>query len=308
MDNLGQEHDILQRDMNREGDIRPLLSRIDAWEQESIDKIRKAAEQARIDLNELIDQKKQEHKTTMIRLTNELQSSRESEDYTELDLKKWIDQLNGLRQDLEQSIDTHLVEDKDQRSAIWLIKVKNPERSIETSIQNIRDNLYASSIDSERFDRADKGIELLEDGLVAMFSGPRLPRSGIIFGAYRYSTGNHRIDFQIEKMADNNFFIGIVTHSQTVASSVFSSNTTVNGWWRCNYSVVYGTATKGSAYSDILQGDKITLLIDCERKQIHLEHHRKKQPLQLSIDTQKCVFPWKLVVALSAGNGIRIVH
>ena len=44
----------------------------------------------------------------MSRLTNELQSSRESEDYIELDLKKWIDQLSTIRQNLEHLVNAYL--------------------------------------------------------------------------------------------------------------------------------------------------------------------------------------------------------
>jgi hypothetical protein len=120
MDSLGQEHDILQRDINREANPHPLLSRIDMWERESINKIQQVANQARADLNRLINQKKQELKTTVGRLTNEIQFSRESEDYTELDLKNWINQLNELREDLEQSMNTYLVDEDDQRSVIRL--------------------------------------------------------------------------------------------------------------------------------------------------------------------------------------------
>jgi hypothetical protein len=316
MDNVGQEHDVLQRDINREAGVHPLLSRIDAWERESIDKIQQVANQARVDLNQLINQKKQELKTTMTKLTNELQSSRESEDYTELDLKKWIDQLNDFRQDLAQSINTYLIEEEDQRSVIRLIKVKNANQSLFSSAfqsirkydQNIRNNQYASLVNGERFGKGDKEIELLEDDSVAMYSGAKLRRSAIIFGTNLYSVDRHFIHFQVEKRTDDNIFIGIVTLSQTDPSSVFSTTTTVNGWWRCDYSIVYNVAEKASQHSEMLEGDRLTLTIDCDQKRIHLEHHRRKRILQLSIDTQKCPFPWKSVVGLGPGSGIRILH
>ncbi len=316
MDNVGQEHDVLQRDINKEAGVHPLLSGIDAWERESIDKIQQVAKQARVDLNQFINQKKQELKTVMGELTNELQSSRESEDYTELDLKKWLDQLNAFRRDLEQSINTYLVEEEDQRLVIRLIKVKNPEKSwlssalqsTQTSIQNTHNNQYATMTNGERFGKGDQEIELSENDSVAMYSGPRLKRSAIIFGTNRYSMGGHRIHFQIEKKTDNNFFIGIVTLSQTDPSSIFSLVTTVNGWWRCDYSVVYDSIEKASQDSEMLEGDRLTLTIDCDQKRIQLEHHRRKRILKLSVDTQKCPRPWKLVVGLSPASGIRILH
>jgi hypothetical protein len=250
-------------------------------------------------------------------LTNELQSSRESEDYTELDLKKWLEQLNAFRRDLEQSINTYLVEEEDQRLVIRLIKVKNPGkswlssalRSTQTSIQNTHNNQYASVTNGERFGKGDQEIELSENDSVAMYSGPKLKRSAIIFGTNQYSMGGgHLIPFRIEKKIDSNFFIGIVTLFQTDPSSVFSSGTTVNGWWRCDYSVVYNSAEIPSKDSELLEGDRLTLTIDCDQKRIQLEHHRKKRILKLSVDTQKCPFPWKSVVGLGSASGIRIIH
>jgi hypothetical protein len=313
MDSIGQEHDILQRDINREGDTHPLLSRIDVWERESINKIQQAANQARADLNQLIKQTKQDLKTTVGRLTNELQSSRESEDYTELDLKKWIDQLNELRQDLKQSINAYL--EDDQRSVIHLIKVKNSQqsRSVTQSIrmfgQNSHINQNSTSINSERFGKGDEQIKLSENDLVAMYSEPKLSRFGIIFGVSQYSVGRHSIHFQIENRVNDNFFIGIVTFSQTVPSSIFSLASTVNGWWIGDYAVVFGVVQAGSNATEILKGDELTLTLDCDKRQIYLNHHRTKRTSQLSIDIQKCPFPWKLVVGLSCvRNSIRIIH
>ena len=45
MEIIDQEHDILQRYIMREIDTHPLLSRIDLWEEESINKIQQVATQ-----------------------------------------------------------------------------------------------------------------------------------------------------------------------------------------------------------------------------------------------------------------------
>jgi BMFP domain-containing protein YqiC len=315
MDSVGQEHDILQRDINREADVQPLLSRIDVWERESINKIQQVANQARADLNQLINQKKQELKTTVGRLINELQSSRESEDYTELDLKKWIDQLNELRQDLEQSINAYLLDEDNQRLVIRLIKVKNPQQlrsftqPIGASGQNSNINQNSMSVNSERFGKGDDQIKLSENNLVAMDSGARSASPSFVFGVNQYSIGRHHIPFQIENKVNNNFFIGIVTFSQTDSSSVFSSTSTVNGWWLCLYAIVCGVRRTFSTITEMMEGDELTLTIDCDKKQIYINHDRTKEKLQLSVDIQKCPFPWKLVVGLGrTGNGIRIIH
>src|ERR1700677_934414 len=56
LDNIGQEHDLFRRDLTQENSAYPLFIRIDEWEQESITKIQVAAEAARADLQQLLDQ------------------------------------------------------------------------------------------------------------------------------------------------------------------------------------------------------------------------------------------------------------
>jgi hypothetical protein len=81
------------------------------------------AKQARVDLRKLIDQNKKDLKISMNQLTNELQSSRDSEDYTELDLKRWVDRLKELRNELENPLTLNIIDDDDKLSIIRLIKV-----------------------------------------------------------------------------------------------------------------------------------------------------------------------------------------
>jgi hypothetical protein len=292
MDNIGQEHDVLHREADKENNSHPLLSHINVWERESINKIEQVAEQARVDLKQLIDQRKQEFKTTMNRLTDELQSSRESEDYTELDLNRWTNQLNELRQNLEKSMTTNLINEDDGRSVIRFIKVSS-----------------AQQYDHEKFNNGDKEIILSEDELVATYSGGKIKRSPIVFGTCLYATGTHQIHFRIEKMTNENFYFGIVTFSQMDCALVYSSQTTVNGWWRCNYAVVHGKVEGTMSSIKILEHDEITLTLNCDNKQISLNHHRTKEMLQLPIDVKRCPLPWKLIVGIaSIGNCVRILH
>jgi len=81
------------------------------------------AKQARVDLRKLIDQSKKDLKISMNQLTNELQSSRDSKDYTELDLKRWVDRLKELRNELENPLTLNIIDDDDKLSIIRLIKV-----------------------------------------------------------------------------------------------------------------------------------------------------------------------------------------
>lgn len=315
MDSIGQEHDVLQREINKEVDVHPILSRIDVWERESINKIQQVAKEARDDLNQLINQTKQEFKTTMNKLTNELQASSESEDYTEIDLKKWNNQLNELREELEQSINTYLLDDNDQQSTIRLIRMRasrqlhsspQPIRASEQSLQNNQNLVLATQ---ERFGNANEVITLTENGLVVVHKGPPLGRSGFAFGSNHYSFGTHRIRFRIEKKAEEeNFFIGTVISSQMDPASVMQSSS-ISGWWLNTYTVVNGRYGELLDKADIVQGDEVTLTLDCDQKRIHYEHHRTKVTFLLPINIKKCPLPWKIVIGLSTrGDAVRIIH
>jgi hypothetical protein len=208
----------------------------------------------------------------------------------------------------------YLVDAEDQRSVIRLIKVKNvqqlrsPMQSIGTSSQSSYINQNSMSLNGERFGQGDKQIKISENNLVATYSGPELPRSAFIFGSCNYSIGIHHIHFRIEKTTDDLFFIGIVTFSQTQPSSVFTQPSTVNGWWPSRYAIENGRTREKSSTTSIMQGDQITMILDCEQRQISFDHHRTKQILKLSIDIQKCSLPWKLVIGLGVpGNSLRIL-
>ncbi|CAF4405078.1 unnamed protein product, partial [Rotaria magnacalcarata] len=117
------------------------------------------------------------------------------------------------------------------------------------------------------------------------------------------------IRFRIERKTNGNFYFGIVTHAQDDPESIFSTLTTAYGWWRCDYAVVHGVVRRNFSTIEILEGDEVTLSIDCDQTKIFLDHHRTQCSVQLLVDIDKCALPWKLVVALSSvGNCIRMLH
>jgi hypothetical protein len=102
MDDVTQKHDellshLIKENVNSEN---PLLMRINNWEQRSIDRIRAVANEARTKLKQSLDQVKKEIKTSLSQVANQLKSSRESEDYTEIELKRWMKQLQSLKKRL----------------------------------------------------------------------------------------------------------------------------------------------------------------------------------------------------------------
>ncbi|CAF3309585.1 unnamed protein product, partial [Rotaria sp. Silwood2] len=108
MDNIGQHHDILKRDIDHQNINKTLLNQIDKWERESIEKIRSTADTARIDLKELTEGLNKRLNNLMNTLSHELRSNRESDDYKEDDLDRWVKQLEELRKELEQPSDIEI--------------------------------------------------------------------------------------------------------------------------------------------------------------------------------------------------------
>ncbi|CAF1006156.1 unnamed protein product [Didymodactylos carnosus] len=77
-----------------------LISKINNWEQHSICFIQQAAETARRELQDLLQKNKDEVITEVHKLTQKLRLAREIDDYSEIDLQKWTDQLNQLKHQL----------------------------------------------------------------------------------------------------------------------------------------------------------------------------------------------------------------
>ena len=102
MDSLGQQHDHLHQDLISDNDHQHVtITRINKWEEKSIQTIRKVAEQARHGVHEYLQVTKNRLKISLNDIAKELQISKDDNDYTELELNKWFEQLKSLRQHLE---------------------------------------------------------------------------------------------------------------------------------------------------------------------------------------------------------------
>ncbi|CAF1470610.1 unnamed protein product [Rotaria sordida] len=127
IDNLGEERDLLQRNLIEDIAAYDFSSYVNDWEQKSIAKIQAAAEQARIDIQKYLDDKKQQLKTSLAQVTDELKLGRQSNDYTEIDLKKWMEQMKQIRETLENPSTILIIDDNNTESIIHLIQVKQTE-------------------------------------------------------------------------------------------------------------------------------------------------------------------------------------
>ena len=69
-------------------------------------------------------------------MTNNLKSSRESDDYTEIELEKWIQQLKQLRISFENPSNIEIIDDDPSQPVIRLIQLKEYSQSVSTLVFN----------------------------------------------------------------------------------------------------------------------------------------------------------------------------
>ncbi|CAF0848527.1 unnamed protein product [Rotaria sp. Silwood1] len=314
MEIISQKRDLLRQSLDNNITQHPLFCRINTWEQESINKIQIAAETARTELRELLDRTKNELEKSISKLTEELRSSREFDDYTEIDIKKWTQELRILRKTFKSSSSISISEDESLKLIIPLISVHSQQqqqyRSSYLASENFQDHILAiekSVSSSERFDEIIGKAITSEECLVitcnAMFiSYP------IIYGSNRYSSGTHHIHYRIDKIGNSRIFFGI-TPSYTKITQDNVNDKSINGWWDLARAVVNGEAQKSDDHKFITTGDDVILTLDCDNRQIQLQHNRTNRLVQLFIDVVSCPFPWKTVVKLgSKGDSIRILQ
>jgi hypothetical protein len=210
LDGIMQEHDLLQQELGKSSDEQSLLQDIKKWEEESITKIRVAAEAARADLRQFIVKSKEQLSKACQDIARDLRSSREADDFSETDLNRWMEQLKVLQRETTSPSSIRLCEDK--HSTIPLITIKhldsaNKKPSKSTEFSTVKNLSASSSLD--RFLKVLGNAELDENGFLAKLIGAS---SGFvhILGQNLYSQGRHMIRFQIEQSRRQTTFILVV--------------------------------------------------------------------------------------------------
>ena len=98
MEEVGEFHNCLQQKLtNENSDPHPIVSQIDKWEKDSIEKIRQWADQARAEFQDYFVKEKKKFQDSLDQLYQQIRDRRESEDYTEIEIKKWRKQLQKLK-------------------------------------------------------------------------------------------------------------------------------------------------------------------------------------------------------------------
>ncbi|CAF2810619.1 unnamed protein product [Rotaria sp. Silwood2] len=98
MDELTTYYDQFQQTIAKQDsqpDCHPLIQKINTWEQESIDKIRREADDARKQLLTILATHRSKVTNDLTHLIQELRKARNEDDYVETDLKEWMERLNN---------------------------------------------------------------------------------------------------------------------------------------------------------------------------------------------------------------------
>ncbi|CAF0936022.1 unnamed protein product [Adineta steineri] len=301
LENIIQDHNLLRQDIEQTSNEYLYSRKIDKWEQESIRKIRTAAENVRIELKQIFDK-------TKIRLTRisraiafDLKSSCKTDDYLENDLKQWIKQLNDLRLEFQSSYSLELIED--QQSPIYLIKTINKKFS---TIHKNTNHIVPHSTANERFLKAIYPASIASGGLIAKHMGPDLDY-GYIIGKQHYSQGSHIIRFQIIQNAlPYRIFFGCIS-SDGISSTMNYDSSFVVGWFGHNEIYQHGIWNNniniyGYDSNKIQTNDILYMIFDCDKKQIGLYHERLNKTHKLSVNIDKAPFPWQLLIILTHEN------
>lgn len=120
MENLTLEHDQLQQNLLDNDGQHPLMARIDRWQVKSMEKVRQVANDGRQELRNSIDQLKKEIKVPLDSIADEIRKKQQTKAFTDIDLTTWANQLQQLKDQLENLPMIKIFNDEDETSSTHL--------------------------------------------------------------------------------------------------------------------------------------------------------------------------------------------
>jgi hypothetical protein len=122
-----------------------------------------------------------------------------------------------------------------------------------------------------------------------------------IRGRKEYSFGRHILRFRIEYLTGNPWiFFGITTKSEPVKGPSFKSSSSYG--WATKDQIYVGGINIGGSTIEIIQNDTIILIIDCDKRKIELKNERTNRCVDMTVNLNRCPFPWQLHLNLYASN------
>lgn len=321
VDQINDECETFRQKLPEENDPSPLLTAIDEWEQESIEKIQSTAENARADVEKYAQQTLINLNAAVSRITGSIKANRDSTAMAEVNMKRWSEQLEGLQELMKQPFPVGLTKDDSPSSTVNMIKTTyNPPiptaTNAATYVMQVGVNDDSSNkLEShtsflkntetnvdDHFHRFAGHVKLSENGLVATCVG-----FSSICGMKLYTTGAHRIQFRINAKKNDGLFFGILSSTKQITARA-TELPSAYGWRDYTRTIINGSLhPKAYREKNIERGDLITLTIDCDNAEILLTHHDLKHKLRLSVNLNECPLPWKLLVSSFGGDTIAIL-
>jgi hypothetical protein len=290
MDELTTNHDQLQQtiaDQTLQPNCHPLMTQIDAWEQQSIDKIHQAANDARKQILNIVGTYRTHVTTNLAHLTNELNKARNEDDYVETDLKAWKEKLDELQTNLTAAEIINFNHDNNETSLI--------------------PKIFINDASTDSFSQTKGNIQISEDGKVVIHGVPDEIAEARCRG--EYSLGQHRFHFQIGTLSSQyGFSCGIVSKT-TPVGSIFNPPSFRNmhvysydgsGTYNpLNHNVVFFFSAQSYPFQS---NNTYELLLDCNRKMMCLKNEQSGFTAECNIDVTKCPFPWQFFITLLHAN------
>ncbi|CAF3641685.1 unnamed protein product [Rotaria socialis] len=314
LDNIMQDCDLLQQELLEPSSKKnPVLQEIDEWEKNSIAKIQAAAETARTALKELLEQSKERVSKVFLNIAENLRSSHEADDFSEIDLDLWKKKLKELQAEIESPSSAMLIQNK--RTPIYLMKLEVNDASKAQQEENKGSRFAKRSNDThlqEQFLEKLGAVLIATDGYLATH-GDTKSEFVYLRGRLAYSAGCYAIRFKIENFTNPyRIFIGCMSSKVDLKKDIFRSSSCV-GWFGYNQVYTNGTCIsncqKTGYYSGKIQvNDVLQLILDCTSKQIRLRHERLNTVCTLMVNENLSPFPWQVLIILGGpGDTVRIL-
>ncbi|CAF1090776.1 unnamed protein product [Adineta ricciae] len=256
----------------------PLVQKLNQWEADSILKIQQVAQQLRNELSNELMQCTSGTRKELQAVSNELKQSREDNDYSEIELRKWTQKLESIEKEFRNPTDVGIYEDP---------------TALIRNISIVHQGIF------DAFDLTSGNGKIEENGYVV--TKDNLSGHIEVRGKNEYTTGNYTLRFQVEYLMPNGWiFFGIISKFTPTKNESFTSSSTY-GWSNRHQTYTAGNLDN-SPTLEVLEGDVIALLINCDEQTIEMTNERLNRTQKLSIDTHQCLFPWKLHLNLHKPN------
>ena len=253
----------------------------------------------------------------MENLAKQIKSPHEDDDFFESELRHWTSSLEKVRHQLQTAaLSTDVKENKTMPLVYGIQIVSSPPKMVSLPADIINEAVYDqieydTVVSNEKFDRY-YGNAKIEHHSQIVTNGTNSFIGIEIRGKLEYSSGIHNLRLRIENNPSKIWvFIGIISKEARMGGNLFTSSS-VYGWGDYNDYFLSGQRQKTSSeviFTHTRENDVIQLILDCTKNIIRYKNERTQQSEELSVDVNKCSFPWQLYLSLGGrGDQIRLLN